>query len=309
MNSRNKGSIFADLSLIIVAAIWGSGFIATQYAIDSQMSASLIMVLRFTIASLAIGGFFYKAVRTITYREIVIGLPAGVLLFLAFFAQTIGLEYTTPSNNAFITSTNVIMVPFISWMLLKKAPQLKSFILATVCLAGIALLTWVPGKGISFNTGDLLTLFCALLFAGHISYLDLASKKISASKLTFLQMITAAVLSFFSLILFDLNSISQADLSTGLIPTLYLGFFSTCLCFLIQTSAQKKTTSTKAALFLSTESLFGSSFSVALGLEPLTHAMILGGALIMSAILFSEIKIKKKWRKGQSDFSMNENGT
>lgn len=305
MTTQKKGkSLLADLSLIIVALIWGSGFIATQYAIDSQMSASMIMALRFSIASLAMVVFFFKSILALTKSDIFRGLPAGILLFLAFFAQTIGLKYTTPSNNAFITSTNVIMVPFITWILLRKAPRLKSFILATVCLQGILLLTWSPGKGIVFNKGDLLTLLCAFLFACHISYLDVASKKVDVRRLTFIQMFTAAILSILTLMVLDPASVHQADFSNGLFPVLYLGLFSTCLCFLIQTAAQKKTTSTKAALFLSTECLFGSFLSVLLGLEPLTGSMILGGSIIMTAIVLSEIDWKNHWNS-LSEYLLN----
>lgn len=286
--------LLADLSLFIVAAIWGSGFIATQLAIDSNMSASLIMAMRFTIATIAILPLFKKSIRTINHAEFMIGLPAGILLFLAFFAQTVGLKFTTPSNNAFITATNVIMVPFISWVLLRKAPQIKSFILAAVCLGGIGLLTRTAEGSIHFNIGDLLTLLCAFLFAFHISYLDIASKKLSAGKLTFIQLSIAAVLSLASLLIIDIGSIAKADFKSGFLPVLYLGLFSTFLCFLIQTAAQKKTSSTKAAIFLSTESLFGSFLSVMVGLEPLTDSLIMGGSVIMSAIVLSEMKIKKR---------------
>jgi drug/metabolite transporter (DMT)-like permease len=288
---KNK-SLMADLSLFAVAAIWGSGFIATQMALDSKISPALIMTMRFTIATLAMIPLFYKSIRNISKAEIMIGLPAGILLFLGFLTQTVGLQFTTPSNNAFITSTNVIMVPFISWFLLKKAPKLKSFVLAAICLLGIGILTWTPGKGVQFNQGDFLTLLCAFLFAAHISYLDIASKKIPAGKLTFIQMISSAILSLMSLLFFDIDSIGKADFGTGFLPVLYLGLFSTFICFLIQTTAQKKTTSTKAAIFLSTEALFGSFLSVVIGLEALTSALLVGGAVIMGAIVLSEVNWK-----------------
>lgn len=287
-------SLTADLSLLITAVIWGTGFIATQYAIDSNMSTSFILLSRFMIACVVLLLLFFKKIKSMNKKELKIGIGAGILLFLSFYFQTAGLIYTTPSNNAFITAIYVIMVPFITWVIFKKKPKLKFFILPFSTFLGVAILTYSSTNGLSFNKGDALTLLCAFLFALHISYLDVFSKKVDVIKMTFLQMLTA---SFLSLILFgfaDGFTLSNADLSKGILPIIYLGLFSTMLCFLIQTTAQKYTSSTKAALFLSSESLFGALFSVLLKVEPFTINMLIGGGLILSSIFVSEISFKKR---------------
>ena len=74
----------------------------------------------------------------------------------------------------------------------------------------------------------------------------------------------------------------------------YLGLFSTLLCFLIQTNAQRYTTSTKAAIFLSTEALFGALFSVLLRLEPFSWSMVVGGGIIMGSITAAELCSKRR---------------
>ena len=45
----------------------------------------------------------------------------GIALFAAFALQIIGLQYTTPSKNAFLTALNVVMVPFIAFLVLRNA--------------------------------------------------------------------------------------------------------------------------------------------------------------------------------------------
>jgi len=286
-------SITADFSLLLTAIIWGTGFVATQYAFDSGMSTSLILLFRFSFASLTITVFIFKKIKEITKEELKMGLVAGIILFLAFYFQTFGLRFTTPSNNAFITATNVIMVPFITWVVFKKKPKLRFFLLGFTTFIGIVFLSYLPGKGLNFTKGDIYTLFCAFLFALHISYLDIVAKKVDAVKLTFLQMTFAAL---FSLIVFTTIgqfSIKDVNFSQGILPVLYLGLFSTLLCFFIQTKAQKYTTSTKAAIFLSTESLFGAFFSVILQLESFTINMLIGGVFILFSIFASELRIKK----------------
>lgn len=293
-------SITADLSLLITAIIWGSGFIASQYAIDSNISTSLILLFRFTIASIALLLIFFKSIKTINKGELLLGVITGVLLYWAFYFQTIGLKYTTPSNNAFITAVYVILVPFITWIAFKKKPQLKFFFLTFSTFIGVAILTYSPDNGISFNKGDAFTLVCAFLFALHISFLDVSSKRVAVIKLTFLQMATAAILSLLTFGFVDHFSIANANLSQGFLSLIYLGLFSTMLCFFIQTFAQKYTSSTKAALFLSSESLFGSLFSVLLKIEPFTINMLIGGFFILFSIFASEITSNKKKINKQS---------
>jgi drug/metabolite transporter (DMT)-like permease len=71
---------------------------------------------------------------------------------------------------------------------------------------------------------------------------------------------------------------------------LYVGLITTMLAFTLQTWAQKHTTTTKVAIILSTEVIFGSLFSVVLLGELLTPNMIMGGAAIFIAIITAETK-------------------
>ncbi len=80
----------------------------------------------------------------------------------------------------------------------------------------------------------------------------------------------------------------------GMSAVVYLGVFSTCLCYFLQTTAQKHVNSTKAAIILSTESLFGSIFSVLLGYDPLSAQMVVGGVIILASIILPEFSFGKK---------------
>lgn len=292
-----KESLTADLSLFLVAIIWGGGFIATKYALESTMSTGLIMSLRFIIAAVIMFFVFRKKLKTITFRELTLGMTAGVLIFLGFLIQTIGFKYTTPSNSAFLTSTNVIMVPFISWLVFSQKPPKKSILMAFVCFIGATVLTFNFTTGFQFNAGDMLTILCAVMFASHISFLGHTAGRISVEHLSFLQMATAAVLSLFYLLFFDLGSLAVADFKIGLPPVLYLALLSTSLCYFLQTHAQSKTTPTKAALILSLEGFFGSMFSVMMGFELLTINLVIGGAIILCSVIFMDINIPRLNKK------------
>lgn len=291
---HSRVSLVADLSLLVTALVWGTGFVAGRYAIEAGLSTSVILLLRFALAALVlviIAPRRLRAMRTIDWKR---GLPAGALMFAGFYSQTVGLRFTTPSNNAFITATNVVMVPFITWGLTKQAPPLRSFLFALTTLGGVAVLSYGPGARGGFTLGDGYTLVCALFFAGHIAYLDRASKAMDAITLTFIQMATACLLSLAAFGIGDRWVLTPRSLAAGALPVAYLGLFSTLLCFFIQTSAQRYTTSTKAAIFLSTEALFGALFSVLLRLEAFSWSMVVGGGIIMGSITAAELYSKRR---------------
>jgi drug/metabolite transporter (DMT)-like permease len=225
-------SITADLSLLLTGLIWGTGFIATHYALESGMPTSLTLLFRFTIAAIPLAFILFKRLRKVTRNELIWGSIAGVILFLAFFAQTVGLQYTTPSNNAFLTGVNVIMVPFITWIIFKRRPQVKFFILPFVTFIGIAVLSYSGQGSFNFTKGDVFTLLCAFLFALHISYLDVASKKIDTTLLTFLQMSVASILSLFLFLTVDAKDLPSINYVIGLPAVFYSGIlcFSYCTC-------------------------------------------------------------------------------
>ena len=293
MPTAKRTTLIADACLVLVAVIWGSGFAATQYAIDSNMSPLLLNAIRMLVATAALGLLFWRDVRAMKKSDLKYGAAAGVLLFLAFFTQTTGLSLTTPSNNAFITATNVVMVPFLSWIFLKKRPKNRVFALAVLCIAGTALLSYTAGQGFRFNLGDLLTLLCAALFAGHIAFLELATRHTDARLLSVLQM-AVAVLSCAALLAFDFPAIAVADYGRGLPALIYLGVFSTGLCFFLQTYAQRHTSGPKAAVILSMEGFFGCVFSVALGMEPVRWNMVVGGLIILTSVVLTEVDFGRK---------------
>ncbi len=280
-----------DLMLVFVAVIWGTGFIATEYAIDANMPASMILAYRFAVAALTLLGFVAKDLRKVTKKQWISGIIAGCLLFLGFFFQTFGQSMTTVSNSAFLTAVNVVLVPFIVWVISKHRPQTKIFFTALLTFVGIVVLTVDTSAGFSLKLGDLYVLICAVMFAGHISYLGIAAKGGNPLVMTFIQMAVASVLSLIVLWIVGGSQGATVDYVLGLPSVVYLGLFSTCLCFFLQTSAQQRTSAGKAGIIMSMESLFGTLFSVVLGIEPLTLKIVIGGLIIFTAVTLTEVDL------------------
>lgn len=289
-----KSETYADIMLVLVAIIWGCGFIGVEIALGANMSAFLIMAFRFNIAAIVLLVVTYKKIKNIKKSEWIKGSIAGVFLFTGFYLQTIGQNLTTVSNSAFITATYVIMVPFIAWVIAKQKPSRKTVVLAFVVLVGVGVLTISPSQGFKLNIGDLFILLSAMAFACHVAYVELAVSSSSPQIITFIQISVAGLLSLIGLFIFDASAITVANYRVGLPAVLFLGLFSTCLCFFMQTSAQKRTSAAKVGIILSTEGFFGTLFSIVLGLEPLTLKIIVGGIIIITAVILTEVKIVSK---------------
>ena len=298
--SKQKQVMIADLLCLLVACIWGSGFIASQLAIDSKLSASLIMTLRFTIAAAVMFLCCIPKLKGFTRHELLSGFVAGLFLCSAFFTQTLGQQRTTISHCAFLTATNVVMVPFIMWAINRRRPPLRNFLITAATLAGISILSIAPGSfELSFNLGDVLCLLCALLFALHISCMEWALKDSDVMRVNLIQLATAAVISTAVFLTTDQNTAVSADFSKGLPAVLFLGVFSTCLCYFLQTVAQKYTTPAQAGVLLSTEGLFGTMLSVILGMEALSLNMVVGGLIILLSVILQEFLSAKAAAKKQ----------
>ena len=292
LNTDKRKSFIADMSLLIVAIVWGGGFIAVKGALDS-ITPFYMMAMRFGISVIIMLLVFRKKVKLITKSELKVGTLVGLLLFLGFTAQTIGMQYTTAGKNAFLTGTNVVIVPFLYWVISKKRPDKYSLISAFLCFVGIGMLT-LEG-GLRLGLGDSLTLICAVFFAGHIVSVGFFTEKVDAISLVIIQLGAAAVFSIIAALIYE--PVPPSLGSDTIFAIGYLAIFSTMIAFIIQNVAQKYTTSTHAAIILCLESVFGSILSVIVLNEIFTSKMVLGCLTIFIAIITTETKwdfLKKK---------------
>ena len=299
MFSKYKG----EIGLGLTALIWGSGFIGVSISLSGGLTPLQIMTIRFFIGAVLLGIIFFKEIKNnITKEAVKAGSMIGV--FFAFVFQTIGMSYTTASKNAFLTAINVVIVPFIGFVLYKRPLDKYGIISSIIAILGIGILSLEADFSINF--GDFLTIICAFGFAFHIFFTGEFVKKHNPIVLTVVQFSVATVLSLIVQILF--NEIKIEAQMSSIMGVLYLGVFSTTVAFLLQTVCQKDVSETKSAIILSLESVFGTILSVIILHEVLTIRMVIGCLVIFCAIIISETKLsflKKDKLKEEKTNSMN----
>ena len=277
------------LGLLAVTVIWGGGFVASDMALET-LTPFQIMAIRFLIAAVIMTLLGRKQIPSITKEEIRCGFWLGAALFGGFALQIIGLQYTTASKNAFLTATNVVLVPFIALVFYRKKVSGRSLIGAVMALAGAGILSLQ--KDFTLGLGDALTLLCAVCFALQIFLTGEYVGKIRPTVLNFLQMTTACVLSVIGMILagdFGFHASGKSILAV-----LYLGVVSTTVTYLLQTVSQKYVDETRSAIILSLEAVFGTLFSVLILHESITLRMVVGSALILSAVIVSQLPSRQE---------------
>ncbi len=278
-----------EIALFIVAIFWGMGFVGTAVAVE-YFSVFELLAIRFWIAALILTILFFKSFKAIDKLNIKFGIIIGTFLFLGFLFQTVGIRFTTPSKNAFLTSSNVVIVPLIGHLFYKRKIGIYNTLGSILMLVGIGCLSY--NKDLSMNIGDILTLVGAVMFAFHIFYISEFIKRGADS--TLLSIIQLYVVAIYSTIatLFTDSIVPTTSFRSGLIAVVYLGIFSTALAFFLQVSSQRTTSETKTAIILSTEALFGTLFSVLILKEQISNLGVIGCIIIFIAILIAEVKPK-----------------
>lgn len=282
-----KKTLMADLALLSVAIIWGGSFIIIKSALEF-IDPIYMTFLRFTLSAILMGLIFFKNMRQADRSDLRAGVIIGIFMFFAFITQTIGLQYTTPGKQAFITASNVVMVPFIYWALTKNRPDKYEVIAAILCFIGIGVLS-LKGS-LKMGLGDGLTLICAVFFALHILSIGKYSKEYDPIVLSVIQFAVVGALSLVSCLIFK---VEFKPITLDVAKSIgYMSVVSTIVAFGIQNVAQKYTTSTHAAIILSLESVFGAFFSILIGIDSLDSRFIIGCIGIFLAIITAETKWK-----------------
>lgn len=283
----------ANLMLLLAAIIWGAGYIFSKMATNAHMQAGLINAIRgFVYAGLAFI-FFHKAIFKMTGVDFRIGLTAGFINFLGYQFQTWGLKSTTPSNNAFLTAIYVVMIPFIVWVLFHRRPELKSYVAILIAMVGMMFLTNVLQHGFTLHIGDLLTIISAFFYALQIVYFSMRTTSTSPLSLSFMLGLTQGTFGLIWSLLFEHATYGVINWQAGLWPVIVLGILSSFGAQTLQIVGQRYTDPVPAGVILMTESMFGSIFSVVLGFEPFTSNLLIGGSLIVVALLIMQLNFKQ----------------
>ena len=282
---RNKG----DWMLLIAAAIGGGGFIGVKYLLDWGYTPYQVMLGRFLVATLCLSVIYFKKYATITKEEWKTGSILGAMLAATFILLTVGLQYTTPSVNAFLCNTQAAIVPFICWIAYRQRPMPSCFLAAALTLLGVALLSVT--KEFRIDLGAMLSFGAAIAFSLQMAFMGRAVTKCDSLHIALVEHVTATVISFFTVLV---TGWSMPPLSVFAVQNfLGVGIFCTAIYFVLQSVGQKYTSANKTAIIITSESIFAAVISVIFYGERMGWRGFLGCTIIFAAMLLAEKPLGK----------------
>jgi drug/metabolite transporter (DMT)-like permease len=277
-----KKTSWAAIAMLAVAITWGAAFVLMKDAIQDQPFYDFLAT-RFTLAVLVMIAFRPKVLKAIDGPTLKHGVILGTLLAGGYITQTIGLELTTAAITGFITGLYVVLTPLIGWLMFGN--KINKQLVIGIALAFIAL-GFLTLNGFAIDVNQLWVVLCAVLFAGHIVGLSVWSPGKDVYALTLVQLALVAIYSWAGALM-D-GSYDAPVNGDGWFAIVFTAVFSTAVAFLVQTWAQSIMDPSRVAIFLTTEVLWTAVIAVLVGQEVLGLKTVLGGALMVAAMLVVE---------------------
>ena len=294
--------------LVLTALIWGSSFVA------QRQGGSIVGPFTFNCVRSIIGGIVLIPViaaidkvkpsprkpQNAGDRKILLigGLCCGTMLFLASTMQQLGMFMgTTAGKSGFLTACYILIVPVLG-IFFKRKCSWNIWIGIVITIGGLYLLC--VKESLSLAASDLVTLVCALLFAGHIMVIDHFSPLVDGVRLSCIQFFACGILGFFPMVFCEIIPDGMAAWtspfasSQAWIALLYSGVMSCGVAYTLQIIGQNGLNPTLASMIMSLESVFSVLTGWLILDEQLGGREIMGCVLIFAAILLAQVPVGKK---------------
>ncbi len=290
-NYRINPKTIATILLVLTTLLWGTSFIITKN-LTLDVPIFLYLGIRFSIAIIGFIPYLIR-IKRLNKKILLYGTLTGLMYYLAIVFQTLGIQTTTAGKAAFITGLSTIMVPFITWLGLRKTIKKRVWLAVIISISGMVFLLLEGESGIII--GDFLVLLCAVLYAFFIVLNDKYVRTVDVFLYSMVQLIVISVLSFGgSFVLNETSDLMNISLPFWLI-FIYMGLAVTTGTFIFQNWSQQHQGTTQTAIIFTLEPVFAVIFaSFVFGNETMTPYGWIGCLLVFSAILITVLKSNKE---------------
>jgi drug/metabolite transporter (DMT)-like permease len=296
--------LWAWIQLILCNLFWAGNYVVGKYIVVS-ISPFWITLLRWSIALLFLIPLAYLVERPnwalVKKHWLSLALMGGFGVVGFSLISYFALEYTSPTNAAFVEALIPAFVVIFSVLLLNERIsllQVTGFLLS--CFGVLVLLT----KGsleliiqMDFNKGDLLMLLAVLAWA----FYSIIGRKVEVPPMT-----TTAVSSFFGVLMLlpfvFIGGNKQIEWSfITMSGILYMALFASVASYIFWNISVRVIGPSQASVFLNLVPIFTILISLALG-DTITISQIVGGLIVLVGVylttgmldqtIHSRIKIK-----------------
>ena len=276
----------ANLTLLVVALVWGTGFL-TQGIAGRYHVAYLFNGISFMLAAIILVPFIPPN-KNFSRGQFVWMVIAGVILFVATAMQQVGILYTKVANAGFLTSLYAVFTPFLLWLGFKERPHWMDMVAVIVATGGAYLLS-TAGKGVHFQIGDSLEIFGAVFWGLHFVIIGKFASHYEPISFASGHFFIAGLLNFLMGLAFE--SLSQLTPLPLIMAILYRAILSIGIGYTLQVWGQNHTPPTDAALILGLEAVFAGIAAWFFLKQGLLPVQVIGCLIILAAVAFSQLKL------------------
>jgi drug/metabolite transporter (DMT)-like permease len=285
-SQQTRVTLLATLALLGITASWGSTFFLIHDLLD-RVPVLDFLAVRFVIALVALLLLSPRAIGRLSRARRRQALVLGGLYGVAQILQTAGLAHTPASVSGFITGMYVVATPLFAAVLLRSRIGALTWLAVLLAVTGLGVLTLGDvSSGLGLGYGEALTLVAALIYALHIVGLGAWSDSRDALGMAIVQCIVIGVI---CTVAAAPNGIVLPERTSDWLAIVYMALVAGAAALLGQTWAQAHLPPTRTAIIMSMEPVFAAVFAVLLGGESATSRMLVGGALVLAAMLIVEL--------------------
>ncbi|QSR26074.1 EamA family transporter [Nocardioides aromaticivorans] len=283
-HGERRTSLLAMLTLLAMTACWGSTFFLIKDLLERVPTVDFLGV-RFLVAGAAMLAVAPRAIARLSPQVRRHALVLGCLYGVAQILQTAGLAHTPASVSGFITGLYVVATPLFAAAILRTRITGATWAAVLLATAGLGVLSL---DGLSIGYGEAITLVGALLYAAHIVGLGAWSTPADALGMSILQVLVIAVICMVAALLGGAPGVVLPDRGADWASLVYMALVAGAAAILAQTWAQAHLPPTRSAIIMSMEPVWAASFAVLLGGESVTARMVVGGLMVLAAMLVVE---------------------
>lgn len=280
----SRTTLLATLALLAMTACWGSTFFLIKDLLERVPTVDFLGV-RFLVAGVAMLAVAPRAIARLSPEVRRHALVLGCLYGVAQILQTAGLAHTPASVSGFITGLYVVATPLFAAAILRTRITAVTWAAVLLATAGLGVLTL---DGFSIGHGEAITLVAALLYAAHIVGLGAWSTPADALGMSILQVLVIAVICMVSALVSGAPGVVLPDRGADWASVVYMALVAGAAAILAQTWAQSHLPPTRSAIIMSMEPVWAASFAVLLGGESVTGRMVVGGLMVLAAMIVVE---------------------
>lgn len=272
------------LFILLQSLVYGIGNPITKIAYDS-ISPLWLLATRFCLAFAVIMLLFGKTVVSdLKKTSWKLWLPSSLCCAGAYISCNIALNMTTATNVGFIDTLPVLFAPILTVLFMRRKYNLRKIPIQLLAIAGLFLLC-CNGGAFSFNAGDWIALFGAVCLAGVLVFGEKAMEQMEVISITALQVGVTAVLGLGGALMFDQISALASVQPVAWAVMAYHALFCTVLAYFLQNSAVNVLSANTVSMLQCTQPIFTAAVSFAVLGESLGFVGMIGGAVIIAALL------------------------